>query len=168
MSQDISFIRISAEETVPLRHSVLWPDKPVSFVLLPEDSSGYHFGAVKHSNTEEYNAENVPIAVISLFKEPLPGTSASSESLDSSTRPLAAARFRKFACHPDQQGRGVGTGLLQHVFAVAKEPLKCPVVWCDARLETAGWYERRGMQKFGETFWKGPIEYVRMKIDLSQ
>ncbi|KAJ2986901.1 hypothetical protein NUW54_g9586 [Trametes sanguinea] len=40
------------------------------------------------------------------------------------------------------------------------------VVWCDARLSAAGWYERRGMQRFGEMFFKGEIEYVRMMREL--
>ena len=167
----VSYVGISAEDTVPLRHSVLWPDQPVSYVLLPEDSSGFHYGAIVDSPQDGNNPDNarVPVAVISLFKEPLPvptepTSDATSPSSCSSSCP-PAARFRKFACHPSYQGRGIGTGLLQHVFAVAKHELQCSVVWCDARLETADWYERRGMTKFGETFWKGSIEYVRMRID---
>ncbi|KAI0088701.1 hypothetical protein BDY19DRAFT_1057329 [Irpex rosettiformis] len=177
MSQDISYVRISAGETVPLRHSVLWPDQPVSYVLLPEDSSGFHYGVItiNSKDVDDSNAEalHAPVAVISLFGEALPpvaatesaGLNPSLASSRSSATPTTA-RFRKFACDPSYQGRGIGTGLLQHTFAIAKEELQCSVVWCDARMETAGWYERRGMRKFGETFWKGDIEYVRMRIDI--
>ena len=31
--------RITPQDTVELRHTVLWPDKPVSYVLLPEDDA---------------------------------------------------------------------------------------------------------------------------------
>ncbi|KAI0698109.1 GCN5-related N-acetyltransferase [Cytidiella melzeri] len=157
---DVIYTRISAEETIPLRHSVLWPDQPVSYVLLPEDASGFHYGAIMRTTDEAIEC-STPVAVISLFKEALPATT------DSQTPSQPAARFRKFACEPAQQGHGIGTGLLRHVFEVAKHELDCSVIWCDARMKTAAWYERRGMQRFGDVFYKGPIEYVRMKIDLS-
>ena len=149
--------RISAEQTVPLRHSVLWPDKPVSYVLLPEDASGYHYGAFLPDTTS-------PVAVISVFVDPLPPSSDAPSS--PSDIKVKAARFRKFACDPAYQGRGIGTMLLQHVFDAAVSEMNCGVIWCDARTSAAGWYERRGMKKFGEMFYKGDIEYVRMKREL--
>ncbi|KAI0369405.1 GCN5-related N-acetyltransferase [Pilatotrama ljubarskyi] len=155
MSEDIEIRQITAEETVPLRHSVLWPDHPVSYVLLPEDSTGLHYGAFVPTSS-------VPVAVISVFHDPLPGVSGASMP----AAPKRAARFRKFACDPAHQGRGIGTLLLRHVFEVAKTTMGCSVIWCDARLSTAGWYERRGMRKFGETFFKGDIEYVKMVREL--
>ncbi|KAI0662121.1 GCN5-related N-acetyltransferase [Cubamyces menziesii] len=139
---------ISADDTVSLRHSVLWPDHPISHVLLPEDASGYHFGAFLPTSTS-------PVAVISIFIDPLPSPSSEVSS-------ARAARFRKFACDPAYQGRGIGSQLLQHVFEIAAKKLGCSVIWCDARLSASAWYERRGMQEFGETFFKGEIEYVRM------
>ncbi|KAH9910478.1 GCN5-related N-acetyltransferase [Fomitopsis serialis] len=127
--------QISPDETVPLRHTVLWPSHPVSHVLLPEDNQGSHYGAsLPHGDH--------PIAVISVFKEPLP-------------------------CDPSHQGRDIGTMLLKHVFEIAASDLGCDVIWCDARLATAEWYERRGMSRFGEIFHKGDIPYVRMKGSLS-
>ncbi|KAI1208119.1 acyl-CoA N-acyltransferase [Annulohypoxylon truncatum] len=36
---------ISAQQTYALRHAVLWPDKPMSYVQLPDDEAGQHFGA---------------------------------------------------------------------------------------------------------------------------
>jgi len=36
---------ISAEQTLPIRHSVMWPDRDGSFVRLPEDETGQHCGA---------------------------------------------------------------------------------------------------------------------------
>ena len=149
-----------------LRHSVLWPDKPVSYVLLPEDDAGLHFGAFVPSG-EPLNT-TAPVAVISLFEEALPGNDSRSSPIESTTlgdKPRAA-RFRKFACDPAFQGQGIGTALLRHAFHHAHTRLGCAVIWCDAMVETAGWYERRGMQRFGDIFYKGHIEYVRMKIEL--
>lgn len=127
---------------------------------------GYHFGAFITSS-------DAPIAVISLFKEPLPpiphteqkeATVAEVEPNNPANR---AARFRKFACDPAHQGRGVGTALLRYVARTAQEQLGCNVIWCDARLATAGWYERRGMHKFGIVFYKSGIEYIRMKANIT-
>ena len=151
--------RITPEETIPLRHSVLWPDHPVSHVLLPEDASGHHYGAfLPHSRT--------PVAVISAFIDPLPRSDPDASSEPSGSLNAKAARFRKFACDSQHQGKGIGTALLRHVFDAARTEMECGVIWCDARLSAAGWYERRGMRRFGATFFKGDIEYVRMKADL--
>ena len=143
---------------MPLRHAVLWPDKPTTYVLLPEDSAGHHFGALLSE------AEPV-VAVISLFVKPLPTSELRPETAVSSGTTSLAARFRKFACYPSQQGRGIGSALLADAFNVARD-LGCTIIWCDARLEAAPWYEKRGMRCFGEVFFKGPVEYVRMKADL--
>ncbi len=138
--------RIGTEDTLHLRHSVLWPNEEISKVQLPEDETGYHFGAFVHAQGE-------PVAVVSLFREMVPGE----ETIDN------AARFRKFACDPVCQGRGIGTLLLREVFRFASTELRARVIWCDARASAAGWYERRGLHKFGNPFFKGAVEYVRMK-----
>ncbi|RDX48757.1 acyl-CoA N-acyltransferase [Lentinus brumalis] len=156
MSADVAIRRITAEETVPLRHAVLWPDHPVSHVLLPEDASGYHYGAFLPDTS-------TPVAVISVFYDPLPVHPSPDAPSDTSAK---AARFRKFACDPEHQGRGIGTKLLKHVFDTAAAEMGCGVIWCDARMSAAGWYERRGMRKVGDMFYKGDIEYVRMMRDL--
>lgn len=149
--------RITPQQTVPLRHAVLWPSKPVEYVLLPEDGTGYHYGAFADSSSGE------PLAVISLFLETIPHHGVQGHEADST---LPAARFRKFACEPSHQGRGIGTALLRHVLDAARDELNCRVLWCDARVESAAWYERRGLVKFGETFYKGEVEYVRMRVQV--
>ncbi|ARK11456.1 GNAT family N-acetyltransferase [Fibrivirga algicola] len=124
---------ISAVDTYPLRHSVLWPDKPFNYVILDDDDRGYHYGT--YLDTEL-------VAVISLF-------------VDGPT-----ARFRKFATRPDQQHKGLGTLLLRHVFAEARR-LGASTICCDARLNAATFYQRFGMEPTGEVFYKGPIAYQR-------
>ncbi|MBC6613088.1 GNAT family N-acetyltransferase [Hymenobacter sp. BT507] len=127
---------ITSAQTYPLRHQVLWPDKPLEYVQLPEDAEGHHFGA--------YINEEL-VSVISLFVEA-----------------RGEARFRKFATHPDFQGQGIGTALLTRVLDEATR-LGAHSLWCDSRQSAADFYRRFGMQPEGEVFYKGPIPYVRMQ-----
>lgn len=126
---------ITSEQTYPLRHQVLWPDKPLEFVKVPEDESGFHFG---------YFVDGEPVSVISLF-----------------INEQKVARFRKFATHPDFQRKGIGRQLLQHVFEKAIKS-EATQIWCDARLDAKLFYERFGMKQEGEGFYKGEIPYVKM------
>ena len=41
----LSFRVITPSQTIPLRHRVLWPNAPLSQVLLPSDDQGIHLGA---------------------------------------------------------------------------------------------------------------------------
>ncbi|GAB3773943.1 GNAT family N-acetyltransferase [Spirosoma horti] len=129
---------IEAEQTYPLRHSVLWPDKPLDYVKVDDDDAGYHFGAFDDKEL---------IAVISLF---ITGQES---------------RFRKFATHPDYQRKGVGTLLLNQVIAEARW-LGAAVLWCDARLDAADFYRRFGMEAVSEVFYKGPIPYAKFSLTL--
>lgn len=129
---------ITPEQTYPLRHSVLWPDKPLEYVQVDNDADGYHFGAFRN---------DALIAVISLFVN-------GQES-----------RFRKFAARPDCQRQGVGTLLLNHVMAEAKQ-LGAITLWCDARLDAADFYRRFGMEAVSEVFYKGPVPYAKFSRTL--
>ena len=122
---------VTADVTLALRHSVLWPDKPIDAVRLPTDADGYHFGAF---------VDGQLVAVISLF---VAGS---------------RAQFRKFATHPDFQGQGIGSLLLKHVIDKAKQ-LNANLLCCDARLSAVSFYARRGFEPMGDVFYKGPIPY---------
>jgi GNAT superfamily N-acetyltransferase len=135
---------ITPEQTYPLRHSVLWPDKPLDYVKVDNDASGYHYGAFLNDDL---------VAVISLFLEP--------ETVNG-----RAARFRKFAARPDRQRQGIGTRLLNHVIAEARR-MGATELWCDARLDTADFYRRFGMEPVSKVFYKGPIAYARFSMVLS-
>ncbi|BFZ64199.1 hypothetical protein YB2330_005338 [Saitoella coloradoensis] len=144
-SREVQICQITPDQTIPLRHSVLWPDQPQSYVLLEDDFSdtATHFGAFIPSS-----ASTVPIGVISLF------------ALPSDT---ACYRFRKFAVDPAHQNRGIGTLLLRRVMTTCMER-GASEVWCDARVGACGLYEKFGMlidQEKGEWV-KGGVEYVRM------
>ncbi len=131
---------IPADDTLPLRHSVLWPDKPFDYVRLPDDDTGQHFGGF---------VDEQLVAVISLF-------------VDTQTN---TARFRKFATQPDFQNQGIGTQLLNQVIEQARQA-EATQLWCDARLTAAAFYERFGMQAEGSVFYKGEIAYSRFVLRL--
>ncbi|AYQ35487.1 GNAT family N-acetyltransferase [Runella sp. SP2] len=128
---------ITATQTYPLRHQVLWPDKPVEFVKVPDDEQGIHLG---------YFLDEKLVSVISLFIDE-----------------HKIARFRKFATHPDIQRKGIGSQLLKATFERAQSA-GASILWCDARLDTQPFYERFDMKSEGEVFYKGEIPYVKMAI----
>ncbi|MGI4863453.1 MAG: GNAT family N-acetyltransferase [Janthinobacterium lividum] len=131
---------ITPAQTYALRHAVLWPDKPLDYVKLPDDDAGQHLGA--------FEGENL-VSIISLF-----------------VGPDGTARFRKFATGPAWQGRGIGSALLAHTIAAAKAQ-GAHALWCDARHNTLAFYERFGLQPEGDIFYKGPIAYVRLQRALA-
>jgi GNAT superfamily N-acetyltransferase len=130
---------IAPADTYTLRHAVLWPDKPLAYVQLPDDAAGQHFGAF---------VEGALVAVISLFVEA-----------------DGVARFRKFATDPAWQGRGLGTALLWHLITVARAQ-GAHTLWCDARQHTLPFYQRFGLAAEGEVFYKGAIPYLRLSGSL--
>ncbi|KAI1480509.1 hypothetical protein F4774DRAFT_378735 [Daldinia eschscholtzii] len=166
----ISIRPISAEETYALRQAVLWPNKPLSYVQLPDDLVGQHFGAFvsnnhddndngnrndnrdgsdgsdgsnSSSNGKQQNSEEL-VSIISLFDD---GS--------------GAARFRKFATAQLWQGKGVGSALLSYTIEAAARN-GATSIWCDARQSALGFYQRFGMSGEGEVFFKGEVPYLRM------
>lgn len=129
---------ITPEQTYPLRHAVLWPDKPLDYVKIENDGEGYHYGAFQNDEL---------VAVISLFVNG------------------PESRFRKFATRPDCQRTGIGTQLMNHIIAEARR-MKATTLWCDARLDAADFYRRFGMEPVSEVFYKGSIPYAKFSLTL--
>ena len=72
---------IEAEDTLAIRHEVMWPDQPLDYVKLPDDEKGLHYGLF-------YEGEL--ITVVSLFLD------------------RESAQFRKLATLQHYQGKGYG------------------------------------------------------------
>ena len=130
---------IAPAATYALRHAVLWPEKPLAYVQLPDDAAGQHFGAF---------VGGALVAVISLF-----------------VGADGVARFRKFATDPAWQGRGLGTALLRHVRAAARAQ-GARTLWCDARQSALPFYQRLGLVAEGAVFYKGDVPYLRLSCRL--
>ncbi|MGX5852422.1 GNAT family N-acetyltransferase [Dyadobacter jiangsuensis] len=131
----IEIQKVSTDDLMEIRHLVLWPDKPREFVKVPEDESGIHFGLY---------FEGALVSVISLFGD------------------AQCIRFRKFATLPALQGKGLGSRLLQHAIMYAQTQ-GYTRMWCDARTEALGFYERFGFKKFSDPFFKEHIEYYKIE-----
>lgn len=144
--KQVSIRLVASSQTTALRHSVLWPTKDASFVLLAEDDlpSTLHLGL--------FTSTGAPRSVLTLVPECFP----SPELVH-----LQALRFRKFATAVEDQGRGLGSQLLTAVWSLAQERA-VELIWCDARTEQEGWYARRGMERVGVEFVKDGRGYVRM------
>lgn len=110
-------IKITANETLNIRHKIMWPDKPIDYVRLPNDDKGKHFGLFINDKM---------VSVISLFIE------------------NKEAQFRKFATLTDYQGKGFGTLLLKEVMNIAEQE-DVNKLWCNARIDKSNYYAKFGM-----------------------
>lgn len=127
--------QITTSEILPIRHKVMWPDKPIEYVELPNDENARHFGLFVNGEIT---------SIISLFVE------------------NNEAQFRKFATLIEFQGLGYGTILLKSIVdLIQKEGIR--KLWCNARVEKSKFYERFNLKSTDEKFEKGGIEYVIME-----
>ena len=130
---------ITAEQTLPIRHQVLWPNESVEFCRVADDVDGLHFGVYQQQTL---------VCVASVF--------ISGEQ----------ARLRKFATLPDYQGKGIGSAVIEHILAQLKAK-GVSDFWCDARESAGGFYHRFGMAPEGERFYKGDVPYFKMAMRLT-
>ena len=129
---------INWQETMPLRHRVLWPHKPPEYCHVAGDRDAMHFGAFCHG-------ELVCVASVYLSAN--------------------KARLRKFATHLDYQGQGIGSKLLSYILKLLKAT-DTNVFWCDARESAVSFYQRFGMQPYGDQFYRGDVSYFKMEVTL--
>ncbi len=129
---------IPPSETWPLRQKVMWPEKPIEFVQLNEDEDGLHYGL--------FNGENLT-AIVSCFETD------------------GVMQFRKLATLTDQQNKGFGTALLNFIISEAKRK-GIKRLWCNARSDKKGFYEKFGFTTCPKTFSKAGIAFVVMELSL--
>ena len=135
MSTEAQIKKINPEETWPIRHEILWPDHPYDFVKLEEDKEGFHYGVFVGDQL---------VTIVSLFVNG------------------SDAQFRKLATLEDHQGKGHGSDLLNHVIEKA-ERKGAKKIWCNARADKSGFYQRFGMYETEKKFVKEGIDYVIME-----
>lgn len=129
---------MATDDVLPLRHQVLWPEKPFEYVKVPEDESADHFAIFEHEKI---------VCVISLFEDE------------------TGLRFRKFATDPTYQNRGYGSAMMRFVVKYARERGYARL-WCDARTDALRFYEKFDFRKFSEVFYKGDIPYFKIEKPL--
>ncbi len=136
----IKIKRISHEETLSVRHLVLWPNKSIDYVRVKNDESGVHYGLF---------VDNKLVTVISVF------------IIDNE------AQFRKFATLVEEQGKGYGSKLFQHMLKEL-EGMDIERVWCNARSNANAFYKHYGFKNAVDTvFYRGEISYTIMELHLN-
>ncbi len=126
------------QQTIPLRHSVLWPKKPSGYCHLEDDINGLHFGAF---------INGVLVCVASVYLK------------------SNKARLRKFATDTRYQNQGIGSKMLVYVIqSIKNSPAES--FWCDARESALGFYQRFDMYKCSERFYKADVAYFKMEVAL--
>ncbi|WP_245871811.1 GNAT family N-acetyltransferase [Sediminicola luteus] len=129
---------VSAEQVWPIRHIAMWPEADFSYIKLPEDPKGMHFGLL---------IDGELISVVSLFD-----------------RGSGVFQFRKFATLPEHQGNGYGSLLLKHMLQHARH-MMARQIWCNARTHKQRFYEKFGFKSTGETFIKKDQAYTIMALN---
>jgi len=132
--------KISAEETIDIRHRVLWPNKPKQHCLVEGDDEASHFGIFS-----DYDL----VGVASVYE------------CD------GAIRLRKLAVEKQYQGRGLGTALFKHALYQARFS-GASEFWFDARENAVSFYEKFGLRIDGNRFYKSGLPYFRMSKKLNR
>ena len=127
---------IEASQTWPVRHEVMWPDRPFEFVQLEEDNLGLHFGVFEKEKL---------VSIVSCF------------IIEDEMQ------FRKLATLEEFQGKGIASVLLQYILDLAKEK-KLSKVWCNARTHKKSFYEKFGMIETQQNFTKAGQEFTIMEV----
>jgi ribosomal protein S18 acetylase RimI-like enzyme len=125
-------------EALPIRHEVLWPNKPLLFCKVDGDETAKHYGVY-------INDKLVSVASIYMVG--------------------CVARLRKFATLVTFQGRGIGSKLIIHIL---NELIQngAESFWCDARTTAVGFYKKFGMESQGAEFIKSELSYFKMNVSL--
>ena len=135
----MTILEVCWQDTIPIRHQVLWPHKSPDFCKVKGDEEAKHYGAY---------IEGQLVSVASVY---ING---------------GKARLRKFATLSDFQRRGIGSQLISHVIERLKSE-QVSYFWCDARSSALDFYMRFGMSPFGDKFYKSDISYFKMSVQLS-
>ena len=136
-TEDI-FSVVEVGEILHFRQAMLWPDKPLSHVMLPDDDTALHICGRMNRQI---------ISVGSFF--------VSGDT----------AQLRKLAVDPEFRGRQLGADLVMFgAREVAKQGVK--VLWCDARVESVGFYERLGFRVDSAEYEKSGARYRKASLRL--
>lgn len=133
MAHDIEVRVITAEETLPLRISVLRPGRPVEVAKFPEDEAvtTRHFGAFRATRL---------LGIATLLRVGMPEQPG-----------VPALQLRGMATAPEVRGKGFGRALILACLVFAREN-GVPLLWCNARTSALGFYRKLGFEIAGAEF----------------
>lgn len=125
--------KISAEQTHPLRQSILRPHQPLNEMAYPfdQEEGSCHFGAF---------IEKQLVGIASIYPESKDGEIHQ-----------GYWRLRGMAVDSSLQGKGVGRQLVEACLNYAQGK-NAKSVWCNARTSAVGFYLSLGFRQVGEEF----------------
>lgn len=129
---EMKVLRISAQDTYPIRQQVLVPSRELKKAKFENDDDediSFHLGAFKDSKL---------VSVASFFYERNP-----------LFPDLHQYQLRGMATLPENQGQGLSSELLTTAFPIIKQNF-CTLLWCNARLSAVGFYEKVGFKKYND------------------
>ena len=134
----MKLVQRNSEDTLSIRHQVLWPNELPEYCRVVGDNNALHFGVTINDEL---------ISVASIY-------------INDST-----ARLRKFATLKKFQEKGAGSFLLNHIIKTLKR-IKISYFWFDARESAVGFYNRLGFISTGELFYKNKVAFCKMYTTL--
>lgn len=135
---DVIFAVVDVAEIIEFRRAMLWPDKPLSHVMLPEDDTATHICG---------RLGQAIVAAGSFF---IVGQTA---------------QLRKLAIDPAYRGRQLGKVLVMHGARIMSDK-GARVLWCDARVESVGFYKRLGFEIEIPEYEKSGARYRKASLNL--
>jgi len=132
----VKIVTINWQQALPIRHQVLWPEQSEEFCRVNGDQSARHFGVV---------IDKKLVCVASIYEH--------GESV----------RLRKFATLADYQGQGIGSAMLRHILTELRSG-EFKVFYCDAREAATAIYQKIGMQRQGQRFYKEHVAFYKMSM----
>jgi predicted GNAT family N-acyltransferase len=134
----LSVAEVAAEETYALRGAVLRPNGGEITWAGDEDPATFHLAA--------HTDDGAVIGVVRYSPAPCPW------------RPMARSPWQLRGMATDAAVRGAGAGRLLVVEGLARVAARGgDLVWCDARVTAAGFYERMGFEVVTDEFEKPGI-----------
>jgi predicted GNAT family N-acyltransferase len=133
----IEIRELSAAQTRPVRQRVLRPHQQPEELVYPsdDDADTFHLGAVNESGDV--------LAILSMYRHAQPPTDPDGEP--------KAWRIRGMASVPKARGTGLGRELVERardrVWAIDRDP-----IWCNARENAFGFYQKLGFEIVGGIF----------------
>lgn len=133
----ITVTEANYNDVLKLRQEVMYPDKDIDFVKLPDDNKGIHMGLFEDGEL---------MAVVSIFM----GENRS-------------VQFRKLATRKEMQGKGYGSILLKWLVDYAND-VKLTRLWGNARIEVLDFYKKAGFATTEEKFSRDGHDYVIVEM----
>lgn len=134
----MKFEIVKAEDILEFRQAMLWPNMPISHVMVAQDDAAIHLCA--RSNGKIYAAGS-----FFLTDE--------------------RAQLRKLAVDPQCRGKGIGRRLVSFGSDVVRKE-GARELWCDARVDSIGFYEKLGFQVGGQVYLKSEERYRKATLAL--